>query len=210
MTFVFRVFSICLALVCSVALTAQACREMNDSIIFAENEADNVACYALSYPATLAKNNIGRTDIHFVSKGKDEVVRSFDWYSPFIIMRCDNKGEYSVIRLAHTKRVYLKKTDYPAIEFYNKRGLVKSYSAREITKEKQSYWATECGDKIFWREPIVRKRDGKNILTVELVAKIVDFDADSGEMIEVKPRTPDTANEQKAVSDMMKQEPSER
>lgn len=186
MTFVFRVFSICLALVCSVALTAQACREMNDSIIFAENGAGGAACYALSYPATLAKNNIGKTDVHFVSKGKDEVVRSFNWYSRNIFLKCEENGGYSLVRLADTRRAHLQQADYPAIEFYRSGNLVKAYPARDLAKEKETYVSTECGDLfLFGMQSAYDSASQKYRVSVKLGNRTVVFDAVTGDIIDV-------------------------
>lgn len=165
---------------------AEACREMNQSIFFAENVAGSTACYALSYPATLAKNNIGKTDIHFVSKGKDELVRSFDWYSRNIFLKCEESGGYSLVRLADTRRAHLEQTDYPAIEFYRNGNLVKAYSARDLAKEKETNFSTECGDLfLFGMQAAYDSPSQKYRVSVKLGNRTVVFDAVTGDIIDV-------------------------
>jgi hypothetical protein len=162
---------------------AEACREMTNPIIFSEG---GTACYALSRSPHLFKNGQGKTDIHLLKDGRDEIVKSFNWYSRNIFLKCAENGDYSLVRLADTRRAHLQQADYPAIEFYRNGNLVKAYSARELAKEKETHVSSECGDLfLFGMQPAYDSASQKYRVSVKLGNRTVVFDAVTGDIIDV-------------------------
>ncbi len=116
------------------------------SVALADQEAGNVAnvsagpygrCYAKSIPdhdvdPQSGLRQQGRTDVLRVSRGQDELVESYDWFSGRIFVLCHPIGN-TIIRLGSWHRGHDPQADHLAIAFYQGGNLIKSYSTLDIS-----------------------------------------------------------------------------
>lgn len=179
-------------LLCLLASEAGACRELNPEINIVRSETLGGGCYAVSVPHRFIKGSDAQ--VSFYKAGNDVPEYSFAWNDrDQVFVECGklNAGTTGdvIVRVVDSLRKFRPSEDDAGIEFYLNGKLVKSYTAREIAKSPNGYWATECGYRLFFKAGFSDHAvDGKQIdlfFHVETADRKIDFNPATGEITKV-------------------------